>query len=79
MTEGNNTKISSATAMAGSCSAPASASSTDTDAEETIRLAITRFRSRMAAANQIFLQDRVNEIEAKGLASEKEKRHCIRL
>ncbi|KAJ5660159.1 hypothetical protein N7507_006610 [Penicillium longicatenatum] len=33
----------------------------------------------MAAANQTFLQDRVNEIEARGLASEKEKCHRIRL
>ncbi|KAJ5630666.1 uncharacterized protein N7484_010766 [Penicillium longicatenatum] len=79
MTEENNKKMSSATAIAGSGSAPALASSTDTNAEETMRLAITRFRSRMAAANQTFLQDRVNEIEARGLASEKEKRHRIRL
>ncbi|KAF7114920.1 hypothetical protein CNMCM5793_000690 [Aspergillus hiratsukae] len=43
-----------------------------------MRLAIARFRSRMAAANQKFLQDRVNEIEAKGLATEEEKRRRLR-
>jgi hypothetical protein len=39
-----------------------------------MRLAITRFRIKMAAANQSFLQGRVNEIEASGLASAEEKR-----
>ncbi|KAJ5802468.1 uncharacterized protein N7503_004918 [Penicillium pulvis] len=53
-------------------------SGTNTNAEETMRLAITRFRSRMAAANQKFLQDRINEIEARGLASEEEKRRHFR-
>jgi hypothetical protein len=33
-----------------------------------MRLAIARFRSRMAAANQKFLQDRINEIQGNGLA-----------
>lgn len=76
MTDAKNTKLSLTTPMAGSASASASASGTDTDtnADETMRLAIARFRSRMAAANQKFLQDRVNEIEAKGLATEEEKR-----
>ncbi|KAJ6103110.1 hypothetical protein N7486_005537 [Penicillium sp. IBT 16267x] len=82
MTEANNTKLSSTTAMAGSGSAPApapaSGTDTDTNAEETMRLAISRFRSRMAAANQTFLQDCVNEIEARGLASEEEKRRRLR-
>ncbi|KAJ5787749.1 hypothetical protein N7457_002739 [Penicillium paradoxum] len=55
-----------------------SASGTDTDANETMRLAITRFRNKMAAANQKFLQDRINEIEAKGLATEEEKRCQLR-
>lgn len=40
-------------------------------------LAITRFRSRMTAANQKFFQDRVNEIEGKGLATEEEKRRQL--
>ncbi|KAJ6006357.1 hypothetical protein N7451_004301 [Penicillium sp. IBT 35674x] len=53
-------------------------SDTDTNAEETMRLAITRFRSRMATANQKFLQDRIKEIEAKGLAFEEEKRRRFR-
>ncbi|GFF46714.1 hypothetical protein IFM61606_02670 [Aspergillus udagawae] len=43
-----------------------------------MRLAIARFRSRMAAANQKFLQDRINGIEAKGLATEEEKRRRLR-
>ncbi|KAJ5546793.1 hypothetical protein N7494_004378 [Penicillium frequentans] len=70
MTELNTTKLSSTTAMGGSY--------TDTNAEDTMRLAITRFRSRMAAANQKFLQDRIKEIEARGLASEEEKRRRLR-
>ncbi|KAJ5672325.1 hypothetical protein N7507_001452 [Penicillium longicatenatum] len=75
MTEAESTKLST-TPMAGLASAPASG--TDTNADETMRLAIARFRSRMAAANQKFLQDRINEIEARGLASEEEKRHYLR-
>ncbi|KAJ9481377.1 hypothetical protein VN97_g12104, partial [Penicillium thymicola] len=55
-----------------------SASASDTTADETMRLAIARFRSRMATANQKFLQDRINEIEAKGLATEQEKRNQLR-
>jgi hypothetical protein len=79
MTDAKNTKLSSTTPMAGSASTSAVASGTDTnaDADEIMRLAIARFRSRMAAANQKFLQDRVNEIEAKGLATEEEKRRQL--
>ncbi|KAJ5872300.1 uncharacterized protein N7529_004653 [Penicillium soppii] len=62
--------------MAGSTLA--SAFGIDRNAEETMRLAIARFRSRMAAANQKFLQDRINEIEGKGLATEEEKRRQLR-
>ncbi|KAJ5195296.1 uncharacterized protein N7498_008734 [Penicillium cinerascens] len=60
MTDAKNTKLSSTTPIAGSASA--SASGTDTIADETMSIAIARFRSRVAAANQKFLQDRVNEI-----------------
>ncbi|PIG82105.1 hypothetical protein AARAC_000032 [Aspergillus arachidicola] len=38
-----------------------------------MRQAIERFRTRMAAANRQFIQQRVDEIEARGLATEKEK------
>ncbi|KAJ5209117.1 hypothetical protein N7449_003496 [Penicillium cf. viridicatum] len=55
-----------------------SASASDTNADETMRLVIARFRSRMATANQKFLQDRINEIEEKGLATEQEKRNQLR-
>ncbi|KAJ5200779.1 hypothetical protein N7491_008416 [Penicillium cf. griseofulvum] len=54
------------------------ASASDTNADETMRFAIARFRSRMATANQKFLQDRINEIEGKGLATEQEKRNQLR-
>ena len=43
-----------------------------------MRLAIARFRNRMAAANKKFLQDRINEIEGKNLATEEEKRCRLR-
>ncbi|GFG25498.1 hypothetical protein IFM61606_05442 [Aspergillus udagawae] len=46
-------------------------------ADETMRLAITRFRSKMADANRQFLQDRINEINAKGLPTEEEKRRLL--
>lgn len=72
MTDAKNKKMSSTTPMAGSASA------SDTNADETMRLAIARFRSRMATANQKFLQDRINEIERKGLATEEEKRRQLR-
>ncbi|KAF7178097.1 hypothetical protein CNMCM7691_006755 [Aspergillus felis] len=77
MTDTKSTKLST-TPMAGSASALASGTDTNADADEIMRLAIARFRSRMAAANQKFLQDRVDEIEAKGLATEEEKRHQLR-
>lgn len=38
-----------------------------------MRQAIERFRTRMAAANRIFIQQRVSEIEARGLPTDKEK------
>ncbi|KAF7157601.1 hypothetical protein CNMCM5623_001975 [Aspergillus felis] len=78
MTDTKSTKLSSTTPMAGSASAFASATDTNARADEIMRLAIARFRSRMAAANQKFLQDRVNEIEAKGLATGEEKRRRLR-
>ncbi|EAW19285.1 uncharacterized protein NFIA_092460 [Aspergillus fischeri NRRL 181] len=46
-------------------------------ADETMRLAITRFRSKMADANRRFLQDRINEINAKDLPTEEEKRRLL--
>lgn len=52
---------------------PPSFSTPVSDADETMRQAIERFRTRMEAANRKFLQDRVNEIEAKGLTTEEEK------
>jgi hypothetical protein len=77
MTDAENTEPSSTTLMAGSASALAG-TDTNANAEEIMRLAIARFRSRMAAANQKFLQDRINEIEAKGLATGEEKRRRLR-
>ncbi|KAF7712967.1 Uncharacterized protein PECH_002312 [Penicillium ucsense] len=41
--------------------------------DETMRQAIRRFQVRMTTANERFLQDRINEIERKGLATEKAK------
>ncbi|KAJ5160515.1 uncharacterized protein N7482_007519 [Penicillium canariense] len=72
MTDAKDKKMSPTTPMAGSASA------SDTNADETMRLAIARFRNRMATANQKFLQDRINEIEGKGLATEEEKRRQFR-
>ncbi|KAB8275850.1 hypothetical protein BDV30DRAFT_236103 [Aspergillus minisclerotigenes] len=43
------------------------------DADENMRQAIERFRTRMAAANRMFIRQRIDEIEARGLATEKEK------
>ncbi|GAQ08423.1 hypothetical protein ALT_5744 [Aspergillus lentulus] len=42
-----------------------------------MRAAITRFRRKMAAANHHFLQDRINDINAKGLPTEEEKRRLL--
>ncbi|KAE8327049.1 hypothetical protein BDV39DRAFT_193193 [Aspergillus sergii] len=38
-----------------------------------MRQAVDRFRARMSAANRQFIQDRIAEIEARGLANEQEK------
>ncbi|PWY63064.1 hypothetical protein BO83DRAFT_421244 [Aspergillus eucalypticola CBS 122712] len=43
------------------------------DADETMRKAVDRYRTRMAAANRQFVQDRIDEINARGLATEEEK------
>ncbi|PYI00313.1 hypothetical protein BO78DRAFT_402147 [Aspergillus sclerotiicarbonarius CBS 121057] len=48
------------------------------DADETMRQAIVCFRNRMEAANRKFIQDRVDEIETLGLATEEEKLYKIR-
>lgn len=39
----------------------------DADPDETMRLAVERFRTKMESSSQRFLQDRINEIEAMGL------------
>ncbi|GAB1193696.1 hypothetical protein APSETT444_002920 [Aspergillus pseudonomiae] len=46
---------------------------TASDADATMRQAVDRFRVRMGAANRQFIEDRIAEIEARGLASEQEK------
>ncbi|GJP88479.1 hypothetical protein CBS147343_8501 [Aspergillus niger] len=56
-----------------STNAPNSTNPSSLDADETMRQAVDRFRRRMAAANQKFVQDRIDEIDARGLATEKEK------
>jgi hypothetical protein len=38
-----------------------------------MRLAVDRFRTRMESANRQFLQDRIDEIEAMHLSTEKGK------
>ncbi|KAJ5797669.1 uncharacterized protein N7503_006965 [Penicillium pulvis] len=43
------------------------------DAEENMRLAVERFRTKMEASNRQFLQDRMDEIEAMNLSTEEEK------
>ncbi|KAJ5998665.1 hypothetical protein N7451_006475 [Penicillium sp. IBT 35674x] len=43
------------------------------DADENMRLAVERFRTKMEASNRQFLQDRMDEIEAMDLSTEKEK------
>ncbi|OJI80051.1 hypothetical protein ASPTUDRAFT_837459 [Aspergillus tubingensis CBS 134.48] len=53
--------------------APISTNPPSHDADETMREAVDRFRTRMAAANRQFVQDRIDEINARGLATEKEK------
>ncbi|KAL4910279.1 hypothetical protein BDW74DRAFT_173735 [Aspergillus multicolor] len=48
--------------------------STNTRADEAMRPAVERFRTRMFSANTKFIQDRIAEIEARGCATETEKR-----
>jgi hypothetical protein len=45
----------------------------DAGPDEIMRLAVERFRAEMESSNRRFLQDRIDEIEAMGLATEKEK------
>ncbi|CAG8938041.1 unnamed protein product [Penicillium salamii] len=45
----------------------------DAGPDETMRLAVERFRAKMESSNRRFLQDRIDEIEAMGLATEEEK------
>lgn len=56
-----------------STNAPISTNPSSLDADETMRQAVDRFRTRMAAVNQKFVQDRIDEIDARGLATEKER------
>ncbi|OJJ69782.1 hypothetical protein ASPBRDRAFT_45062 [Aspergillus brasiliensis CBS 101740] len=56
-----------------STNTPISTNPLSLDADETMRQAVDRFRTRMAAANRQFIQDRINEINARGLATEKER------
>ncbi|GKZ20833.1 hypothetical protein AbraIFM66951_004100 [Aspergillus brasiliensis] len=48
------------------------------DADETMRQAVERFRTRMAAANRQFVQECIDEIDGRGLATEKEKIHKMK-
>ncbi|KAJ5294666.1 hypothetical protein PENANT_c006G09296 [Penicillium antarcticum] len=50
-----------------------STAQTSADADENMRLAVERFRTKMEASNRQFLQDRIDEIEAKNLSTEEEK------
>lgn len=45
----------------------------DAGLDETMRLAIERFRIKMESSNRQFLQDRIDEIQAMGLNTEEEK------
>ncbi|KAJ5937292.1 hypothetical protein N7454_004947 [Penicillium verhagenii] len=47
--------------------------------DETMRLAIERFRTKMESSNRRFLQDRIDEIQAMGLATEEQKLEKMRL
>jgi hypothetical protein len=49
------------------------------DADEKMRLAVERFRTKMEASNRQFLQDRIEEIEAMNLSTEEEKLHEMRI
>ncbi|PYI00049.1 hypothetical protein BO71DRAFT_414974 [Aspergillus ellipticus CBS 707.79] len=46
---------------------------TASDADATMQQALDQFRARMGAASRQFIQDRVAEIEARGIATEQEK------
>jgi hypothetical protein len=50
-----------------------------TDADEVMRLAIERFRTKMESSNRQFLQDRIDEIEAMNLSTEEEKLRQMRI
>lgn len=50
-----------------------------TDADEIMRLAIERFRTKMETSNRQFLQDRIDEIEAMNLSTEEEKLKEMRI
>ena len=50
----------------------------DIEADETMRLAVERFRTKMESSNRQFLQDRTDEIEAMGLSTEEEKLQGMR-
>ncbi|KAF7155366.1 hypothetical protein CNMCM5623_007437 [Aspergillus felis] len=49
------------------------------DADENMRLAVERFRTKMEASNRQFLQDRIDEIEAMNLSTEEEKLEEMRV
>ena len=53
-------------------------SGTQTNTGETMHLAVERFRTQMESANRQFIQDRIDEIEAKNLSTEKEKLDLMR-
>ncbi|GLI81829.1 hypothetical protein PoHVEF18_010220 [Penicillium ochrochloron] len=54
-------------------------STPDVDPDETMRLALERFRTKMELSNRKFLQDRIDEIEARSLPTEEEKLKKMRL
>ncbi|RAK84432.1 hypothetical protein BO79DRAFT_211346 [Aspergillus costaricaensis CBS 115574] len=60
-----------------STNGPSSTNPPPLDVDETMRQAVDRFRTRMAAANRQFIQDRIDEIDARGLATEKERIRMI--
>ncbi|CRL24755.1 unnamed protein product [Penicillium camemberti] len=47
----------------------------DTNPDETMCLAVERFRTKMESSNRQFIQDRIDEIEAMNLSTEDEKLH----
>ncbi|CAI7668982.1 unnamed protein product [Penicillium crustosum] len=52
-----------------------SGTQSDTNPDETMRLAVERFRAKMESSNRQFIQDRIDEIEAMHLSTEDEKLH----